>query len=188
MKRIIRIIILAAVFGSLSLTASAQRFSVGTNVIGWADFVTVNGEFSAAFSRHFTANLRLRYNPWTFNEGKENQIQNRKRSVAAGVRYWPWHIYSGWWFQADGQLQEYNRGGFFGNPATEEGLAYGGVLSFGYTLMIHENWNIEFGAGAFLGGKNYTRYSCPKCGQIEDRGDKFFFLPDDLKVSFVYIF
>ncbi len=105
----------------------------------------------------------------------------------AGIRWWPWHIYSGWWLGARGQWMEYNRGGIF-SRSTEEGEAVGAGLSAGYTRMLHRNWNIEFGLGVWGGTTRYTTYACPSCGTVTDGGKKAFILPDDLMVSLIYIF
>ena len=51
MKRIIITIIAVA---ALSVTASAQRWAVGTNVADLADFATIDIEGSYAVSQHLT--------------------------------------------------------------------------------------------------------------------------------------
>ena len=84
------------------------------------------------------------------------------------------------------QYQEYNRGGVF-RLQTEEGDAYGVGVSFGYTLMVHKAFNIEFGVGVWTGGARYVTYSCPYCGTVIDEGDKFFFWPNNVMISLVYI-
>ena len=91
----------------------AQEMSVSTNVLGYVNLGTMNVEASWGFARHWTANLGLRYNPFTFpgREGVADQMQARQRTVAVGGRYSPWHIHSGWWLAGKAQYQEYNRGG-----------------------------------------------------------------------------
>lgn len=168
--------------------ASAQRWSVGTNVVDYLNLGTINLEGSVAVAQHVSFNVGARVNPWTFNYAdEERQFQNRKQCYYAGMRFWPWHIYSGWWAGLQGQYQEYNRGGVF-KQKTEEGDAYGVGFSVGYTLMIHKWFNVEFGAGAWAGSTKYTTYACPYCGKILDQGNKFFFWPNDVMISLVYIF
>ena len=108
-------------------------------------------------------------------------------TYSAGVRWWPWYIYSGWWFGLAGQYQEYNRGGIF-SSTTEEGDAYGAALSAGYTVMLHEHLNLEIGAAGWAGRTVYTVYDCPRCGRISDSGRKWFALPSELVLSLVWIF
>ena len=152
-----------------SLQARAQKLSVSTNAADWANFGTANAELSAAVGK-----------------GTDCR-QNRVRGAAAGARWWPWNVYSGWWVGARGQWEEYNRGGFR-SPRTEEGDAVGAALSAGYSLMLHPNVNIEFGAGLWGGWHRYTVYSCPSCGKIEEQGSGAFILPSDLLVSLVFTF
>lgn len=167
--------------------ASAQRWSIGINVVDYLNMGTINAESSVAVAQHYSFNAGVRFNPWTLHYGdEEKQFENRKKCMYAGFRFWPWHIYSGWWAGLQLQYQEYNRGGGFIKQA-EEGDAYGVGVSLGYTLMIHKSFNIEFGAGAWAGGAVYTAYSCPYCGTIVDQGNKFFFWPNNVMVSLVYI-
>ena len=112
---------------------------------------------------------------------------NLEQAYAAGVRYWPWYVYSGWWFYFHGQWMEYNRGGLFQHSA-EEGTAVGGGLGIGYTYMLNKHWNIEFGASVWGGKKDYTKYRCTNCGAITDKGKKAFVALDDVYVSFSFVF
>mgnify|MGYP002855634759 CR=1 FL=1 len=181
------------------VSLSAQNYSVGTNIIEYANLGTLNLEGSVSVSQHFTVNANVRYNPWTFRPGHpddryadplgetERQFENRKQAYALGVRWWPWYVYSGWWVYARGQYMEYNRGGVFQHKA-EEGDAYGGGLGFGYSYLMHEKWNIEFGLGVWAGKSTYTTYRCTNCGTVLDRGEKLFLLPDDVFISIVYVF
>ena len=180
----------AAVLGLLCFpggNAFAQRWSIATNVVDYINMGTLNIESSVAIAQHYSFAAGVRYNPWTLHYGKKDmQFENRKKCLYAGLRYWPWHIYSGWWTGLQLQYQEYNRGGAFIRQA-EEGDAYGLGLSIGYTLMIHKSFNIEFGAGAWAGAAAYTAYSCPYCGKIIEQGNKFFIWPNNVMVSLVYI-
>lgn len=184
MKKIYLILLFLLV---IRTAATAQQWSVGTNLLGYANMGTLNIEASAAVARHFTVNASAQVNPWTFGKGTEDQRQNRSQSYAAGVRWWPWYVYSGWWVSLKGRYEEYNRGGWR-SPATEEGDAWGGSLGIGYTLMIKNYLNIEFGAGLWGGMKTYTQYACPACGKVTDQGKKWFIIPSDMMASIVFIF
>ena len=167
---------------------SAQKFAVSTNAVGYLNLCTMNIEASYALSRHFSLNGEARYNPFTFHKGQSGQqFQNRQRTFSLGARYWPWYVYSGWWVSLKGRYEEYNRGGWK-NPSTEEGDAWGGSLGVGYTLMIKDYLNLEFGAGVWGGRKTYTRYACPACGRITDQGKAWFIMPSELMASIVFVF
>ena len=104
----------------------------------------------------------------------------------AGARWWPWHVYSGWWVGADARYTLYNVGGIL-KRSTEEGDAAGAGLYGGYSIMLSEWWNLDLGVGLWGGWKRYTRYACPLCGVITEQGEKGFILPD-ARVAVQFIF
>ena len=90
-------IILVAVLLSASGLVHARKFSVSTNVLGYAQLGTMNVDVSYALSRRWSLTAGARYNPFTFHGGDASrQFQLRQQSYALGVRLWPWHIWSGW--------------------------------------------------------------------------------------------
>ena len=166
----------------------AQKFSVSTDVLGYADLCTFNVEGSYALSRHWSLVAGARYNPFTFRKGDpEKQFQNRQQSYSAGVRYWPWHVWSGWWFATKLRYQEYNTGGIL-SRTTKEGDRLGGGIYGGYTHMLTPHLNIEFGVGLWGGYESETRYSCPLCGRLLTFEKGLFIRPDDISISLVYVF
>lgn len=186
-----KLIIAIAFFTALSLSASAQRFGVGVNVADLAYYGTANVEASVSVARHFTVTAKGRYNPWEFGKSDvETEVHRKQRTAELGVRYWPWHVYSGWWLGGQGRWQEYNRNGMFisREDLTEEGDAYGAGLSAGYTMMLKPSLNVEFGFGAWAGKAYYKTYDCPTCGMPVSEGEKWFVLPNEAVLSIVYIF
>ena len=155
MKRFLLTILLSA---GLTLPAGAQRYSVGTNAVDWMALGTLNAEASAAVSPKVSLHAGAALNPWTFRAGKpESQMQMRHNSYWGGLRWWPWHVYSGWWAGASLRYSVYNGGGVLSRES-EEGDA--------------------FGMGLWGGWKKYTRYACPVCGLTLESGEKLFWLPD----------
>lgn len=168
--------------------SSAQTASVSTNLVGYANLATLNLEAAYPFARHWTVNAGVKYNPFTFDLGVGREYaRNRQQSYAAGVRFWPWHVLSGWWVAGNARYQEYNYGGVF-DDRTEEGDRVGVSVGGGYSHMLGKHFNIEFGLGVWGGYDWFTVYSCPKCGQTEDAGQKFFFLPSDVIIALTYVF
>ena len=166
-------IFITFILAALPLVCSAQKWSISTNLTDYVMLGTMNAEGSVACGRHISTELSARVNPWTFHKGDPGkQMQNRHQTYAAGVRYWPWHIYSGWWISGMAQYQEYNRGGII-SQKTEEGDAFGLSAGAGYSLMLH---------------KTYITYACPSCGRITDKGSKWFVLPNEIRVALQYIF
>ena len=96
-------------------------------------------------------------------------------------------MYSGWWVGAKAQYQEYNRGGIITKTA-EEGDAFGAALAGGYSLMLREHWNLDFGLGVWGGWTKYRKFAYPENGKITEEGHKWFFLPNEVILSLVFIF
>ena len=179
---------LTAVCMLLASVAFAQKLSISTNVLGYAALGTLKVDASYSVSRHWSVVAGARYNPFTYNSGDpDRQFQMRQQSYAAGVRLWPWHVLSGWWFSSKIRYQEYNFGGILSMEAAE-GDRFGLGLYAGYTHMVSRHFNVEFGLGGWTGLDKFCRYSCQQCGLLEVSGKKWFVLPDDIMIAFVYVF
>ena len=173
---------------TMALPSFAQKFSLSTNILDYACLGTMNLDASYSLSRRWSIVAGARYNPFTFNEGDpDEQFQYRQQSYAVGARMWPWHSYSGWGLAGKLRYQEYNHGGLLSRE-TEEGDRLGIGLYAGYTHMISRHFNVEFGLGLWGGSAWYRRYTCPMCGLTVESGRKWFVLPDDLMISFAYVF
>ena len=121
----IRLFLLIALSLMASHVALAQRFAVGTNALDWLSLGTLNAEASIAVSQHVSVHAGAELNPWTFRAGdKETQFEARQNSYWGGARWWPWHVYSGWWAGGDARYTVYNIGGMWKRD-TEEGAAWG---------------------------------------------------------------
>lgn len=163
---------------------NAQEVALSTNLLDLANFGTLNLEASYGVSQHWSLNAGLKYNPFKYANG---YARNMQRAISVGTRYWPWHIFSGWWVSAAVRYQEYNQGGIF-SPTTSEGDRFGGVLGGGYTYMISPHFNLDFGLAAWTGYELFKTYSCPTCGKVTDKGGRIFLLPSDIILSVTYIF
>ena len=175
----------------LPLFTTAQQHTpqvtVGTNLLGYANFITLNAEVSISITDRWNILIAGKYNPFTFNNGTSQQIQNRVLSGNIGIRYWSWHINSGWFFGAKGIYGIYNQGGII-SPQTEEGNSIALGVNAGYSLMISKHFNIEFAAGFAFGTRRYRHYEKPSLGRITEQGTKFYIAPDNLSIQLVYLF
>lgn len=168
--------------------ADAQKFTLSTNVLDYACLGTMNLEGSYSLSRRWSLSLGAKYNPFTFRSSEpRRQLQLRQHSYSAGVRMWPWHTSSGWWFAGKARYQGYNMGGIV-SQATREGDRVGAGLYAGYTHMLGPHFNLEFGLGAWAGMDWYDIYACQVCGLTIDSGKGLFVLPDDIMLALVYVF
>lgn len=169
------------------LPASAQKWSVAVNAAEALQLGTISLEGGVAVGQHASINATAKFNPWTFNEGTDKQFQHRHQTYSIGARWWPWNVYSGWWLGGKAQYQEYNHGGII-SQQTEEGDAFGLGICGGYSLMIGKHFNMDFGLGLWGGKTIYTVYARPAKGRLIDSGSKWFILPNDLIISFAWIF
>ncbi|MBQ0097124.1 MAG: DUF3575 domain-containing protein [Bacteroidales bacterium] len=173
---------------AFSSPLSAQKLQVSANTLGLLCLGTLNGEVNYAVSQHWSVGMSGKFNPFSYSMSEgDRQFQLRQRSVAAVARWWPWHIYSGWWISGKLQWQEYNMGGF-ASAQTEEGQRYGGGVTAGYSHMISEHFNVEMGLGVWGGFKQYSVYACPTCGRKLEDGQKGFIMPSDFIVAISYVF
>lgn len=187
MKTVFKVLVSAFLILLPSATY-ARKFSVSTDILGYAQLGTMNVDASYAAGRRISLHAGARYNPFTFRQGDpQKQFQYRQQSYSFGVRLWPWHIWSGWWFAAKIRYQEYNKGGLV-SLKTEEGDRFGAGLYSGYTHMLSSHFNLEFGVGLWVGHDRFRRYSCPVCGETRAQGNRFFLLPDDFMISIAYVF
>lgn len=170
----------------LCCTVAAQNFAVATNVLDYVDLGTLNLEASCGIARHWSLLAGIKYNPFHYGEGSA-EVADCQRSVEAGARFWPWHIYSGWWLAGKLKWQEYNQGGLV-SPQASEGDRYGGSLGAGYTFMLNTHLNLDVGFGLWSGYDKFTRYECLHCGRVIESGEKIFVLPNDILLTLSFIF
>lgn len=185
MKRF-KMIMTAAALALSALEAGAQNLALSTNMAGYAFLGTMNMEASYGVAQHWSLNAGMKYNPFTFGT-EEAPLQARQQTYALGGRFWPWHIYSGWWVAGKLQYQQYNMGGGR-TKYTSEGDRYGSGITGGYTYMLNPHLNMEVGLGVWAGYDDYVRYECPRCGRIVEEGAGFFVLPNDVILSVSYVF
>ena len=181
-----KIVVIALCASFLPLCGRAQDFSLSTNVVDYANMATVNLQLGMGISRHWSVDAGVKYNPFSFGKDEAMKL-HRQKLYSAGMRFWPWHIFSGWWLGGKLQYQEFNTGGIT-SVVTSQGDRYGGSLSGGYTYMISPHLNVEVGVGFWSGYEVFTSYACQKCGRIVDSGQKFFIKPNDLMLSLSFIF
>ncbi len=163
-----------------------NQVTLGTNVLGWANFATINAEASFAVTKNWSLQLKGDLNPFTYNNGKDNQMQFRQAALAFGFRWWPWHANSGWYFGSSAQYGIYNFGGII-KKETYEGQAIGLNIFGGYALMLSQRFNLELGLGLQPGYTKYKKFACPQCGILLEKSKKVYLIPQ-ANAQLVYIF
>lgn len=191
-KRFLTIILLLlAVIPQFRMAGQERKTSVAlsTDLVDWAYLGTANLEAGVSVHRHFSLQAGAKFNPWSFKTHKSGlDLYNKQATAYAGFRYWPWYVYSGWWLGAQAQYTGYSETGLW-RHALDTGKALGAGLSFGYTLMLNENLNLEFGAGVWGGRRfQHTLYCCPDCMKVRQSGPENFVMLNDISVSVMYVF
>ncbi len=175
------VVLLAVAAGILcAARADAQNMHVATNLLDYLNFGTINAEFGLSPVPKWSFYIKGRYNPFTFPAG--DNLQNRTASVAAGAKYWFWYANSGWFLSSHIGYGIYNTGGIYSEHAYE-GNAVSITVGCGYALMLGKKWNLDFGAGLQTGVTSYTKYSCPKCGRIMEKGSRMYIIPANIMVQ-----
>ena len=192
-KRILTVILILTVifpsFRTAALESRKTQVALSTDLVDWANFGTVNLEAGVSLHQHFSVHAGAKYNPWNFKTRNLGlALYNKQTTAYAGFRYWPWYVLSGWWVGAQAQYTDYAETGVW-RHALDTGKAIGGGVSFGYTLMLHENLNLEFGAGVWAGRRfEHTLYCCPDCMKVRASGPGNFVALNDISISLMYVF
>lgn len=168
-------------------TFREQTLGIATNIIGYANFLTLNAEATYKIKDQLSIHAGVKYNPFTFNKDEENQMQNRSSILQIGMRYWTWHTNSGWFAGGGAEFGYFNYGGII-SKETHEGWRAGVNITAGYSLMLSRHFNFEFGAGLFTGYRNSKRYACPRCGATLGNDKKIYVAPNNLLAQMVYLF
>lgn len=170
--------------------AQAQKWAVSTNALTWLNIGTINAEGSVSVDKHLTVHAGFTANPWKMNTSTYVELKNQQYGGYAGVRYWPVYAYMDWWIGAKLQYKNFEEAGLLTRNLLK-GDALGAGLSGGYSFLISDHVNLDFGLGIW-GGRlvTYKKYKGAEEieDQIEDKGPRNFIFLDNVMVSLVYIF
>lgn len=167
-----------------------SHWAIETNLVSWANFGTMNIGASGAVSKNAILHGDVRWNPWQFSTGTSGSVapSTRELTLDFGFRWYFFCSYSGWWLGGKIQYEDYCKGGVIHKDWVEQGDAFGLGIGAGYSLMIWKNLNLDFGLYAWGGPTIYARYSSVDDGKLLESGTKWFILPDDVRISLVYVF
>jgi hypothetical protein len=168
------------------LSSHAQWIAVKSNIVYDATAtLNVGGEF--VINKQFSVDLSGNYNGWELGDRvwKHWMIQPEGR-------YWLLERFNGHFFGVHGMYLNYDISRLevplidFSRRIHYKGTAYGGGVSYGYSLYVTPRFNIEFSAGIgylnFGYDKTIIRTNTP-----EGRFKKSYFGPTKLGLSIVYI-
>lgn len=178
---------LSLLFGfCMFVTIHAQQIAVKSNIVYDATAtLNVGGEF--AINKQFSIDLSGNFNGWELGDRvwKHWMIQPEGR-------YWLLESFNGHFFGVHGMYLNYDVSRLevplidFSRRNHYKGTAYGGGVSYGYSLYVTPRLNIEFSAG--VGYLNFEYDKTVIRGNVfEGRFTKSYFGPTKLGISIVYI-
>lgn len=179
MKRIIISLFFVAVFLG---NVYSQRVGIKTNtlLLGTAS-PNIGMEFG--LNKKWSLSVEGSYNPFTFGTDKfwKHWLAQPE------LRLWYCHRYAGSFFGLHGLYGEYNLSApNLGLKNRYEGNALGGGLSYGYSWILGNRWNLEVVVGGGYAKLNYTKYECGDCGESLGSFTRNYIGPTRAAVSLIY--
>lgn len=185
MKRLV----VALLFAAFSVSAMAQKVELESNAVSLIDLGTLSLEAGMSVAQHFSLHVGGKYNPWTFKlESPSLLVKDQHKVCYAGVRYWPWYVFSSWWVSMKVEYLDFLQTGVW-RPAVESGRGVGVGLGVGYTKMLGEHFNLDVGIGGIGGWLfEYMLNNSQNYTSVRDSGARHFIYPDGLQVGIMYVF
>lgn len=159
----------------------SPRFSLSASLSSLLLTGTLQGDVAWSISRRWSIHGQAAYNPWLWHIGGKD-ISLRQLSFSARGRYWPWFVYSGWFFGGGPRFARYHFGGLR-SPRTEAADAWGISAEIGFAWLLSPRWNLECSAGCWAGVRRYSLYAAPRCGRLLKSGTAWFLRPDSFSIA-----
>ena len=144
MKKLFKFIFLAILMLSAKTAVNAQNLGVNTNLLG-AVYATPNLGLDIGISPRFAAVVDGFYSPFSFSDDRKMHSWGFQPEL----RFYPRYRFTGHFVGVESHYAMYD----FGlHKYRYKGQLYGGGLTYGYSWMFAERWNLE---GVI--GLGYTR-------------------------------
>jgi hypothetical protein len=160
--------------------------SVKTNLLYDAT-TTLNLGVEVAVGGHWSIELPVSYNPWTF----AGRRKIKHWMVQPAMRYWTKHTYCGSFFGAHAHGAQYNIARI-GGERRYRGWLVGGGVSYGYRWNWSKNWGMEAEIGLGYVRLDYSEYDtsgrCGYCGSLLKRDKRNYLGITKAALSLIYTF
>ena len=166
----------------------SQKLAVKTNIPHLAT-LTPNVSLEFGLAEKFTLDMSYGINPFTFEENKKW----KHWLVQSELRYWSCEPFYGHFFALHAGVGEYNLSRIKIPTVADsqkfryEGWAAMGGISYGYSWILGNRWNIEATVGVGVVYTDYEKYECPECGRLLEEENKVFVAPTKAAVSVIYL-
>ncbi|WP_296939857.1 DUF3575 domain-containing protein [uncultured Dysgonomonas sp.] len=182
-------------FMALSITpAYAQKLAIKSNL--FSDITTtINLGVEGGIADKWSLELSGNYNPWTFSDN----MKWKHWIIQPEAKYWFCEKFNGHFLGLHFHGGEYNVGNidtslkFLGSDLSifkdnrYEGWLLGGGLSYGYSWILSNHWNLEANIGVGYAHIKYDEYDCETCGKWKKSGSHNYFGVTKFALSIVYI-
>lgn len=165
-----------------------RYWALSTNLLGYADLLTLNLEFQYAVGRHWSLDMAGKSNGLVLKKNTEGQIMDRKSVASIGAKYWPWYVFSGWWFSGFMRTENFSQSNLTKTMGFRSGDSYGAGVSAGYALILTKWFNLDFSLGAWGGYRTTATYEFPDLQNGTGKTSKAFIDIADICVSAMFVF
>lgn len=155
---------------------SPLEFTIRTNLI-WDGVAEPNLGMDFLVGEHVSVGFSAGLKPWPRWLAWDWDVTNDTRrwrnfAVVPQFRWWPNHVFDGWFIGADFVYTHYNVSnlqfpfGLYPNVRDSrlQGSFWGAGVAVGHSWWLGEHWRIELEAGVAAGLAAYSRYECAHCG------------------------
>jgi len=192
-----KLMIVAALLCTLNCAeASAQeqgdykddysRWALSSNIPSWLLLGTINGDIHWSTGRHWSLQAGVKYNPFTYARGSENQTHLRQFTPSLGLRHWHQKPFEGWFSGIKLLYSTYSVANIAGLGFFDGNLA-ALALTGGWNKPLRQNLSLSLGAGIAAGLHSSTSYMGPVCGRITGNSRGIVVFIPDLYISIYYL-
>lgn len=191
-----RLLIVSICLVVASLTASAQKVAVKTNLL-YDITTTANLGIEFSVAPKWTVDISGNLNAWTFSDNKKW----KHWVLQPEARYWLCERFNGHFVGAHLVGGIYNMGNwntdftFLGTDFGQlkehryEGWLVGAGIAYGYHWMLGRHWSVEAEIGIGYVYTQADKYECPRCGeQLENNKPHHYVGPTKAAVNLIYVF
>ncbi len=177
LNKLLRVSCLLFLLG-FSQAVSAQKLAFSTNVLSWAT-LSPNLGIEAILSSHVSLDLHLTYRPFDY---KSDPM--RVTIVQPEVRYWLGRPQARHFLGLNAFYVDNN---VTWKSDRFKGHGFGAGVSYGYSWVLSDHWNIEASLGVGIMRARQFRFHKEEQMPAEINYEKWLPVPSKCAVSFVYI-
>lgn len=179
-KFIFRLLLLLGI-AACGHQAAAQRVALRTNALDWLT-LTPNATVEMRLDQRLTLGIGFAVNPVTKPIGG---IKTSHFRFEPELRYWFNRPMARHFMGFAPLFADYN---LRFNHRNYQGDLYAFGVTYGYSVVLNDHWNVEFTAGVGVGYTKCYKYRVGESRPAKANYEKWIPVPVRLGVSFAYVF